>query len=274
MTSQDFDLDDVARFLAQMGELQQRVLHGRVNLPNARRGLQLLIEDQPVSNTQHGRFFVSCAQQLANLERWNEQYGWGFSEAHIARCYVQARTFDWPGDPLQAIVLVPSFSTPGDTLTALIEAASDNGLYVWMPGTANCIKEDPSRVRLVEGAYFLPNSLEWRLVDFGAHLTRRGTKVPNCSDLVTPAASAHAEVVAAAAHFPGWLRAIRKKSAPGIKVPGYRVVGADTQVGDVYLSVTCSGGDFGTTLHGYTSDVVWDGMAVATACPAPLGGNI
>lgn len=279
MTMRDFELDDLARLFVQLGEFQQRILGRRLDIPTARRGLQHLIEGKPVASCRVPSHFVSLAQQIENVERWNEEQGWGFPETLIARRYLEARTFDWPGDSLQAIVLVPSFNDPGATLTAITKVASS--LRVWPYAASEAIHEGTANVELMDGVHFKPNTLEWRLVDLGSHLQPPYSEdpkrsVPNASDLVSAETAAHDAVLAAAAHFPDWLRAIKEGKAPAVAIPGYRMTDTDAGSSEprtAHLSIAYGNGDIGTTLHVYSSESVWSGHAVATAGPMALGGS-
>lgn len=279
MTMQNLELDAFARLLAQMAELQQRAARRSVDISTLRRGLQHLIEGKPVTSCRVPSHFVSLAQQIENIERWNEEQGWGLPEDLIARRCLEARTFDWPGDLLQAIVLVPSLSTPGATLTALTKVASK--LQVWPYAASEAIREGTANVWLMDGIDFRPNTLEWRFVDLGSHLQPPYSEapkrsVPNASDLVSAETAAHEEVLAAAAHFPDWLRAIREGKAPAVAIPGYRMTDTDARSSEprtAHLSIAYGSGDIHTTLHSYSSESVWSGHAVATAGPMALGGN-
>ncbi|HSW81019.1 MAG TPA: hypothetical protein VLG40_01355 [Candidatus Saccharimonas sp.] len=278
--------DDLFRFVSQQHELLQRVVRGTLDIAVARRGLQHLILGEPIASCQPSPYFVSLAQQIANVETWNEQFGWGFSAELVARRCLEARTFDWPGDQLQAIVLVPSLETPAATLLALMTTMSDkrrrNGaLQPWPMQLLDRAAVDPSCVKLLDGAEFRPNSLEWRFVDLGSHLSDKASwgadgHLARASDFVTPQTAAHAEVLAAAAHFPDWVKAITNGDAPGVMIPGYRLLQADHSNVDRtnYLSIYFAPGDVTAMLHGTSSESMFGGRAIATAGPVPLGKNL
>ena len=278
MTTQCTEFDEFVRMLAQMNELQRRVAHGSLELRTVRRGLQSLIEGDPATSCRIPSHFVSLAHQIENVERWNAEFGWNIPDALIARRCLEARTFDWPGDPLQAIVLVPSLDSPTTTLTALAKAASR--LRVWPYNTQKAIHDNQAEVWLMDGIDFTPNTLEWRLVDLGSHLYGRGSRrlsepLPKASELVTTQTAAHAEVLAAAAHFPRWLQAIKEGQAPAVAIPGYQMNDPDVRTGEgprtAYLSISFGSGDISTTLHSYSFETLWEGRAVATARPMTLG---
>ncbi len=266
--------DEVARLLAQVYELQQRVLQGRLDPHAVRRGLQLIIEGRSVVSCQPASHFVSLAQQIVNIEKWNAERNWGFSPEQIARRCLEARTFDWPGDSLQAIVLVPSLATPGATLKELLAVSS---VSTW-PAHAVSTINDSNNVTLVEGIGFTPNTLEWRLVDLGAHRRSEGQKLRYAwkDQLVTVDTAAHAEVVAATAHFPLWVDAVRHKHVPQVVVPGYRI--ADLQYGGTNGATILLEGAAGGYVQFYATvgedNTIWGGDAVATAGPVPLGSGV
>jgi|GEM_PF-6410889 len=276
--------DDIGRLTLQWGELLRRVLADNVDTANVRRGLQHLIVGKPVGTCQPPQYFAPLAQQIANIEAWNKEYGWGFSDELIARRCLEARTFDWPGDRLQAIVLVPSLETPAATLLGLLKIMDNRRvgcLNAWPSTLLGRAEEDPSIVSLMDGIEFRPNSLEWRLVDLGSHLYKhelRGKDTRRkAAEYVTPATAAHAEAVAAAAHFPGWLKAMYAHEVPSVMLPGYRLIGPDPYDRSdttYYLSISYSSGDTATTLHGYSFDTMFDGNAIATVGPVELGTNI
>lgn len=271
------DLDTVTRFLRQERELVDRVLAGTIDPAVVRRGLQHLLMGEPVTNLREGKYFVSLAKQIENVRRWNEENDWGFSEADFARCYLEASTFDWPGDPLQTIVLVPSFCDPATTFQNLARVCPTDGpgpFLEFVPlNLLRLIKDGDVTIGLRDGVEFRAHTLEWRLLDLDSH-RQRTSSTSNACELVTPEVSAHAEVLAAIAHFPGWLNAFYKHEVPAVSVPGYSVHNREWSNHTGGLTVT--GGS--NTVSGYYVNVgihmgynVFPGYAVATSYPMSLG---
>jgi hypothetical protein len=255
--------DDGYRVLEQVRELERLILTGALPPDAVGRGLQHLISGEPVTTCTVPSHFASLAAQLANVEKWNDEFDWGFTPDVFARRAIEARMFEWPGDRLRAIVLVPTLSTVHATFSVLAKIATsrDRGGLRLSPqnGAAD-------GVRLLDDVVFRANTLEWRMVDLG-HSAR------SVKDLVTPENAARAEVMAAAAHFPRWVEAIMKGRAPHMCVPGYRFCEPGNQA-PAHGIILYDGGLIRTTplIHG--SDTVWEGEVVATSYPVPLGGNV
>jgi hypothetical protein len=275
MTAQTMRDDEIRRLLAQTAQLHDGVLSGTLNLTVVRRALEYVLTGGDVAKMHPGRssYFVSLAEQINNVERWNKLYEWGFTDAQIAHCTLEARTYDWPGDRLQALVLVPSFSSPIATLRALMMAA--DRLNVFPAGLFDSLGID-TNFALMRGVEFEPDTLEWRHVDLGSHLWELdGDHSPRVFDIATAKTAAHAAVIAAAAHFPRWVDAISSGEAPGVIIPGYRVIygtGGLTRQTE-YFSLRTTRSQHIAMLR-LCEGIMWKNCAIPTESPMPLGSHI
>lgn len=215
--------EDLKRVFKQIHQLEKQLLDGNVQSLEVRKPLQDILEhkfDRPVS--QQPGWFVSPAEQLANVRRWNEERGWGFADS------------DFP-------VVIPDF-TPSQTLEVLVLAVylPDEGKgRKQVPGyvrTANELwqiaregqpnwwqwdelKLDADHLRLLDGVTHTPG-IRWVALDLGAHWNAKDGVRPRD---VRGENSAHAEILAAAAHFPQWVQAMDGEKVPYAWLPGYQV---------------------------------------------------
>jgi hypothetical protein len=165
------------------------------------------------------RLFTDPYSQLDNIRRWNERRGWGFSEADLAA----AATFSepWPMAPGHAWVLTPFLETFEDTYHELWNVIDDEGRAE--------MRQDPGTfegaLKLIEGAVHTPG-LYWILVDLLAAQPVQSEwsgKLP--PPLISQSNHCHAEVLAAAAHFPSWLLNAKPRSGSWALAAGYRIGG-------------------------------------------------
>lgn len=166
--------------------------------------------------------FVSVAQQLDNVRRWNEERGWGFTASDFDNVDTTPSAH---GDPL--VVDIVAVYLPGDeeldavrrTCHELWEVAAEHypGAWCWDERTVEL-----KQVRLLRGIVHTPG-IRRVTVDLGAHWTP--PRPCRSLDIRCPA-SAHAEVIAAAAHFPRWVRAMDGTAVPYVWVSGYQVTWA------------------------------------------------
>ena len=167
--------------------------------------------------------FISLDQQLANVRRWNEERGWGFSASDIESVDIT------PGDdskPLVVDVIAVYLADNGQlsgvrrTCHELWTLAAEEFPNAWSwDWYWDEWKSCPKPVRLLDGIVHRPGVRRVTL-DLGAHW-RRGRQVRPSS--VRGTNSAHAEVLAAAAHFPRWLRAMDGIRVPYVWLAGYQV---------------------------------------------------
>lgn len=288
-TTPDEAAHNLQRLTAQWKDLFDRVTRGTVPLEVARQHLQAAILGHPAPSSPVPDYFVSCARQVMNVQAWNKEYGWGFTDADFAKAYVEAATFAWPADALQAIVLVPSLASPVATFVGLCGVIADSGHVSSIRGMrrptfrkgdySHILTEHPDRLELAEGAEFHPNRLAWHLVDLGAfRVAHKDYSSHSALDRTAPSKAAHAEVIAAAAHFPRWCEGVRTKTAPSVYAPGYRVSGYrfDERKPDStspYLMAVCVESSGWLVIDCVTPHMS-PNDAVATSAPMPLGNRL
>ncbi len=168
--------------------------------------------------------FVSVAEQLDNVGRWNEERGWGFGPADFEAVDVGPKRH---GDPL--VVDVVAVYLPGDDeldgvrrtcdeLWALVASQHPNA-WCWDEKCWDARRVGRKQVRVLHGIAHQPGIRRVTL-DLGAHWNPQR---PTRSIDVRGVDSAHAEVLAAAAHFPSWIRAMDGRSVPYALLSGYQV---------------------------------------------------
>lgn len=167
--------------------------------------------------------FVSLETQLANVARWNEERAWGFSDAELGGLDLTPKTH---GDPL--VVDLIAVYLDGDkemdgvrrTCREVWQVAAERQPNAWSwDWYWDGWLRHPMPVRLAPGIEHRPG-LRRVTVDLGAHW-RPGRYTRPCN--VRGPDSAHAEVLAAAAHFPEWVRSMDGKAVPYVWVSGYQV---------------------------------------------------
>lgn len=161
--------------------------------------------------------FVPLDVQLDNIRRWNTERSWGFEESDFADIDLSPSENEGLVTDLLAVYLPPSDGKSGvqrtyDELVSVItkqhlemiggddQVLLDRHDAVHIPGVR--------RVKVDLGANFEP---EWAGED--AEISPAKLSAPNV---------AHAEVLAAAAHFPAWLKAMGEDRVPPILIGGYR----------------------------------------------------
>lgn len=167
--------------------------------------------------------FASLDQQLANVRRWNDERGWGFSASDIESVDLT------PGDdskPLVVDVIAVYLDDSGPlsgvrrTCHELWRLAAEEFPNAWSwDWYWDEWRNRPKPVRLLDGIVHRPGVRRVTL-DLGAHW-RRGRQVRAIH--VRGRNSAHAEILAAAAHFPRWLRSMDGVRVPYTWLAGYQV---------------------------------------------------
>lgn len=171
--------------------------------------------------------FKSPQDQIKNIQKWNKKYKWGFSNAAIDTAFEKKPTSDNENTAsLQTSVLVPYLSGVQSTFDALIQVIRDE--Y-----KSHYISYYTKEVKLTHGTH--KPGLRWETIDFGANRN----KVPQ--DI--GAEGAHAGILAAACHFPDWLKAMHGSTVPYVDLPGYRVnaPGGDPWAISPYIYVSPDG---------------------------------
>jgi hypothetical protein len=179
------------------------------------------------------KIFTSLETQLANVRRWNEEREWGFTAGELAAVDLTPARHT---DPLVVDVIVPYL--PSDrtmdgvrrTCHELWTLAEREQPFTWAWDHRRA--DYPKPVRLLAGIEHTPGVRRVTL-DLGAHwLPGRYLRPMR----VRGRDSAHAEVLAAAAHFPDWVRAMDGRSVPYIWLSGYQVTIPERSI-DVHLPV-------------------------------------
>jgi hypothetical protein len=199
--------------------------------------------EHALRDEERAAMFVSPQRQLFNLARWNARRGWGFTDDDLSDI-----SREIPPEP-------PAPEKGRLQLTArVLEVYLSDGSE-GMPGILRTFREFTSiladeqgmkpfhlfdlwpqmQVALSPGLRHVPG-LRWRTIDFGHGW---GVAEPDCRKLCgfTPfqlppsLERPHAGLLAAAAHFPLWLKRMDGKSVPRIWLPGYEFVGVPHNLG-------------------------------------------
>jgi hypothetical protein len=171
--------------------------------------------------------FVPLSEQLDNVRRWNEEKGWGFEAADFEAIDLTPGSYS---DPLVVdVIAVYLPALPGDGELDPVRRTCDElwGVLCDQYPNAWCWDEKAwdlrlvgrKQVRLLYGIAHRPGIRRVTL-DLGAHWD---PVKPKRSIDIRGRDSAHAEVLAAAAHFPGWVRAMDGQSVPFVLLSGYQV---------------------------------------------------
>ena len=207
--------EELVRISGQAHEILKRVGNDSLAASDVRRALQDIIEGKFGQSEPIQEMFVSADIQLANVRRWNEERNWGFTEEQIRRAAQEVPVLY--REPLVPVVLVPYLKTVQATLEELWTVGCsavqpDKGRY-------KELKSDKKHLRLLDGITHEPG-LRWEVIDLGANWdSQNGTRPID----VRNQNSAHAGVLAAAAHFPKWVQAMDGKKVPYACMPGYQV---------------------------------------------------
>ncbi len=231
--------------------------------------------------------FIHPEAQVENVRRWSFGRGTGFAARDIDKVADQLAELDWPQGRLTVLTLVPYLPTVQQTVEALwacARQAQPSGLLL------GNIKTDPKRLWLAKGIEHQPG-LRWEIINLGAYQADgRGVSPIECRDTN----SAHAGVLAAAAHFPLWVQAMAGNDVPPVWIPGYQV--RTGSFGDLTRTIHLgwrplwgSGGDnepspWGITLDASLSDartppwagpiITWSGPLVKpTSAPRELNAG-
>lgn len=170
--------------------------------------------------------FAPLTEQLANVRRWNSERGWGLRAAELNSIDLIPRAHD---DPLVADVIAVYLDAeyPGAELDGvrrtcheMWSVAAQRQPHTWSWDWRRDVYERrPKPVRLLPGIEHRPGVRRVR-VDLGAHWVPGRHIRPRH---VRGRDSAHAEILAAAAHFPRWIRAMDGIRVPYLWLSGYQV---------------------------------------------------
>jgi len=163
--------------------------------------------------------FSSLDEQLERVRRWNHPRRWGFTKKDFDAVDVTEVEHRHPLVRDVVAVYLPGSSRMDGVRRTCHElwslVARDHPTsYAWDDG-----KSWTKPVRLLDSIQHRPGVRRVTL-DLAAHWHRlRGMRPANVRGLD----SAHAEVLAAAAHFPFWVRAMDGQEVPYVFLAGYEV---------------------------------------------------
>jgi len=168
--------------------------------------------------------FVSLDEQLANIRRWNEMRRWGFTAGELACIDLTPAAHPSPlVVDVIAVYLDSNWMLDGVRRTCddlwLLAADQQPNSWCWDDWYWNQPDSGLKPVRLIDGIVHQPG-LRRVTIDLGAHW-RPGRHIRPVT--VRGPNSAHAEILAAAAHFPRWVRAMDGTTVPYTWLSGYEV---------------------------------------------------
>jgi len=188
----------------------------------------------PLSNRTHRAtppefMFCSLDEQLDNIRRWNSDREWGLPERAFDNLDLRPRIH---ADPLVvdliAVYLDAEYRGEDEgemdgvrrTCHEMWEVATERYLNTWCwDWIRDAYESRPKPVRLLAGLQHRPG-VRRVTVDLGAHWAPgRHIRPRN----LRGRDSAHAELLAAAAHFPRWARAMDGICVPFPWLSGYQV---------------------------------------------------
>jgi hypothetical protein len=171
--------------------------------------------------------FLPLTQQMSNVRRWNEERNWGLNPAELDAIDLTPRTH---ADPLVVDLIAVYLDdvaagedeekldgvrrTSRELWTIAAEQQPTSWYWDWVRDRYN---PRPMPVRLLPGIIHWPG-VRRMTIDLGAHWIPGEHLRP--SNLRGPD-SAHA-ILAAAAHFPEWIRAMNGINVPYIWLSGIR----------------------------------------------------
>jgi hypothetical protein len=172
--------------------------------------------------------FTSLPEQLSIIRIWNEERHWGLSAGDFHAVDLTPRAGNEPlVVDLIAVYLPDSAEMNGVQRTCheLWTVAAQRQPHSWSwdwygDRYGDRWEQRPKPVRLREGLVHRPG-IRRVTVDLAAHYIPGRYIRPSTLCNVD---SAHAEVLAAAAHFPRWIRAMNGKDIPYAWLAGYELV--------------------------------------------------
>jgi hypothetical protein len=170
------------------------------------------------------KLFSSLRAQLENIREWNAERKWGFSADDLHSVDLTPRAQENPlVVDLIAVYLSGNAGLNGVRRTCheLWTVAAEQQPHSWSWELDwNEWKDYIKPVRLLNGIVHRPG-IRRVTVDLGAYF-KPGRYIRPSS--ARSQYSAHAEVLAAAAHFPRWIRAMDGQTIPYAWIPGYEVM--------------------------------------------------
>jgi hypothetical protein len=148
--------------------------------------------------------------QIANVRAWNQTYDWGFTDADFD-------TLNISNDDVQSITEAKVVMVWRDSLEETFETwcrvISDT---FGRSKRFNQLQSDPEHLRLENGSIFYSNRIEIVKLELTAHWD--GTGAPTIEHGIP----ATVEVLAAAAHFPDWVKNMDGCTIPFASMAGLR----------------------------------------------------
>jgi hypothetical protein len=172
--------------------------------------------------------FTSLPEQLSDIRQWNEERGWGFTAAdfHAVDLSPRAGNLDELVVDVIAVYLPEAGGLDGVRRTCheMWTLAAQQQPHAWSwDWYTDKWEQHHKPVRLIDGIVHRPG-IRRVTVDLAAHVVPGRHIRPS---QVRGPHSAHAEVLAAAAHFPRWVRAMDGKTVPYAWLCGYQVLVRD-----------------------------------------------
>lgn len=213
--------EDLAAAIRKPGQADRAVNAMRVALfgdPT----VMLVVKRHQRTPLIHG-MFVSPAEQVQNVIRWNKKYGWGFVKSGlqcmlgVELAYADRGETKWPEHSDMTVqVLVPYFATTGQTFEALWTIVGsrqkDKARYEGLRSGVN-------QLRYLNDGVHTPG-LRWEVIDLAANWDKKDGIAP--TTVRASQSSPHAGILAAGAHFPKWVRKMDGVKVPYVWLPGYQ----------------------------------------------------
>jgi hypothetical protein len=168
--------------------------------------------------------FTPLPEQLANIRRWNEERQWGLDASDFHSVDLTPRAGNNPlVVDLIAVYLRDSAEMDDVQRTChelwTVAAAQQPHSWSW-DWYSDRWEQRRKPVRLIAGLVHRPG-IRRVTVDLAAHFEPGRYVRPSALRSLD---SAHAEILAAAAHFPRWIRAMDGKKIPYIWLSGYELL--------------------------------------------------
>ena len=219
------------RLLVNQGNLTAEDVEAVLAEPALAAGMVNWLHEQLVHSAfaELSELLISPRDQLTNMELWNKQCNWGFTESDFP-----TEIPDFSSYPLEVLVLcvylpdkgrgktkVPGFVRTANELWEIARSLQSNW-WQW-----DGLKLDEQHLRLLLGTEERHTpGIRWMVVDLGANWDKQIGKSPQDASDHT---SAHAEIFAAAAHFPYWVQAMNGTTVPYVWLAGYRSSDPDVE---------------------------------------------
>jgi hypothetical protein len=168
--------------------------------------------------------FAPLSEQLANIRRWNEERRWGLTAGDLHSVDLTPRAGN---DPL-VVDLIAIYLRDGAEMDDVqrtchelwtVAAAQQPHSWSW-DWYSDRWEQRRKPVQLIPGLVHRPG-IRRVTVDLAAHFEPGRYVRPST---LRGQNSAHAEILAAAAHFPRWIRAMDGKNVPYAWLSGYELL--------------------------------------------------